>query len=147
MRHLLISVAATTALAAIMSGAAPAADKTASPEKIRKALAEPISKTTTISFLVISVESDQADGDLRLIPFDPPGLMPGQPPSITAVALTSKVRMQFQRIGIADLESHLRGKTVRVNAKVAANWLFDGTHYQERLVVEDITQFEAVEQR
>jgi hypothetical protein len=113
---------------------------------VRKLLDQQLGKTMTISFLVASIESDGPGAELRLIPFDPPGWRPGKPCSVTAVTLTPKVQMQFRRIGIADLEAHLRGKTVRVNARVAANWLIDGQDYQERLAVEDITQFEAVEQ-
>ncbi len=116
------------------------------PAEFRKLLDEQLGKTTTINFLVASVESAGPDKELRLIPFDPPGWRHGRPRSITSVGLTPEVRAQFRRIGIADLEGHLRGKTVRVRAKVAANWLMDGEHYQERLVVEDIAQFEAVEQ-
>ena len=65
--------------------------------------------------------------------------------SIVSVAFTPNVRRQFQRIGIADLEAHLRGKNVRVRAKVAACWVADGKYPQMRLVVDDISRFEGVD--
>lgn len=96
-------------------------------------------------------ESDGPKGELRLIPYQRNTSSIGGLKSnggyryIVSVALTPKVRQQFQRIGIADLESHLRGKNVQVRAKVAACWLADGKFPQMRLVVDDISQFEGVD--
>ena len=145
MKHSFTLAAAAAFLAVGASLTVAAGDKTLSPEEVRKLLDERLSKAATVTFVVASIESDGPDADMRLIPFDPPGWRPGRPPAITAVTLTSKVRKHFGRFGISDLEAHLRGKNVRVYAKVAGNWLADGTHYQEHLVVEDITHFEAVE--
>lgn len=42
-------------------------------------------------------------------------------------------------------EAHLRGKNVRVRAKVAACWLADWKFPQVRLTLGDISQFEGVD--
>jgi hypothetical protein len=139
-----LSVLAALFGAALLSSAA--AGDMPNRADVRRVLDDQLGKSSRIAFVVAAVESDGPDGDLRLIPFDPPGWRPGRPPSITGVLLPAKIRTQFRHIGIADLAAHLRGKTVRVQAKVVANRLVDGEHYQESLVVQDITQFEAVEQ-
>jgi|SRR5580765_370286 len=92
-------------------------------------------------------ESDGSEGELRLIPFERPvqTAKNGGYQYVVSVAFTPKVRQQFQRIGIPDLESHLRGKNVRVSAKVAACWLADGKFPQQRLVVDDISQIDGVD--
>jgi RNA polymerase sigma factor (sigma-70 family) len=100
-------------------------------------------------YLAERFESDGPKGDLRMIPFERPAL---KHPGVTgynggyrqyvSITFTSKVRKQFERIGIPDLEAHLRGKNVRVTAKVAACWLADGQYPQLRLVVDDISQFD-----
>lgn len=101
----------------------------------------------------VRFESDGPKGELRLMPYQRNtsslgGLKSnGGYPYIVSIAFTPKVRQQFERIGISDLESHLRGKNVRVRAKVASCWLADGKYPQQRLIVEDISQFDGVDGR
>jgi hypothetical protein len=98
-------------------------------------------------FLAARFESDDPSGELRLIPYERPvnTQRNGGFRYIVSVAFTPKVRQQFARIGIADLEAHLRGKNVRVRAKVLSCWVADGRFPQMRLVVEDIGQFDGVD--
>ena len=92
-------------------------------------------------------ETDGPKGELRLIPFRLRSMIAkanGGYPYVVAIAFTPKIREQFRRIGISDLESHLRGKNVLVRAKVASCWLADTKYPQVRLVVDDISQIEGV---
>jgi hypothetical protein len=98
-------------------------------------------------YLAARFESDGPKGDLRMIPYERPVnvVRQGGYRYVVSVTFTPKVREQFRRIGIADLEEHLRGKNVRVRARVASCWLADGKHPQVRLVVDDLSRFEGVE--
>jgi hypothetical protein len=100
-------------------------------------------------YLAARFESDGPAGELRVIPYERPvnSMRNGGYRYIVSVAFTPEVRRQFARIGIADLESHLRGKNVRVRARVAACWVADGRFPQMRLVVDDISRFDGVDDR
>jgi hypothetical protein len=131
----------------------PAVAQAQSPEDVARA--EWLEKTPGTEhpggYLAARFETDGPKGELRLIPYQRNTSSLGGLKSnggyryVVAVAFTLKVRQQFQRIGIADLEAHLRGKNVQVCAKVAACWIADGKFPQVRLVVDDISQFEGVD--